>query len=238
MTIEKHHRKWQTHSNWHQHWVCQRELLTPALEQLLHDPNQAFATAPIRTLKTDYVSDLIVITCDQDKFVIKRHNLTGLGRRLRRALSPSRAWRNWHNAHRLQAWGIQTPEPIAYIEKRFGPLRLTAFYIARYVDGDWLCRLLPTLSPTLQQSIATHIVDMLLTIHRHGFIHGDMKSTNFLLDNDNHVYLLDLDVMRRPWWNKRKKQLKDCRRLLRNWQQHPDLLEKFTHAFTTAKTRQ
>ncbi len=221
---------WQIKHTWRYHWVCQRSMLTPSLQKLLHDPNSAFHNDVIKVLKQENVCTIVVIRCADQLLVVKRYNLKGLGHRIRRALSRSRAWYSWHNAHRLIQWGINTPTPVAYIEQRYGPLRRTAFYINQYIEGDWLCNVLPTKPLAIQQSIVTDVTRMLATIHQHGFVHGDMKSTNMLVDEKNRTFLIDLDAMHHPKWNKQRKRLKDRNRLLRNWQYNSTLLTQFTQA--------
>ena len=55
-------------------------------------------------------------------------------------------------------------------------------------------------------------------LHQSRFVHGDMKSSNILLDNGGLV-ILDLDSMRSEWWNAslKKYSQRDWKRFKANW---------------------
>ena len=70
------------------------------------------------------------------------------------------------------------------------------------------------------------IIDTLLNLWEHHISHGDMKASNFLVAQDQ-VVVLDLDAMKqhKSAATARPRIRKDRARFLRNWQDHPVILE-------------
>jgi len=60
-------------------------------------------------------------------------------------------------------------------------------------------------------------------------VHGDMKASNFILDDSGGLQLIDLDslVFHVPNQHYEREKAKDLARFLRNWQDCPELLELF-----------
>jgi len=60
-------------------------------------------------------------------------------------------------------------------------------------------------------------------------IHGDLKATNFIFSDDT-IMVIDLDAMRSHRWVSPvfcRKFKKDCRRLLENWKDLPEIEKQF-----------
>ncbi|BAO43059.1 lipopolysaccharide kinase InaA family protein [Thiolapillus brandeum] len=159
----------------------------------------------------------------QGEVVVKRYNLKNWRQALRRAFSRSRASRSWENAHRLRAYHIATPRPLAMIEERWGPLRRRAWLITEVARGTGADRYIPDCPEdgNLQRLAAT-----VMAFGENGLVHGDMKATNFIMSEDS-VQVIDLDSMRRPVTApaRRARIFRDRRRFLQNWKE--ELRQRF-----------
>lgn len=151
------------------------------------------------------------------QLVIKRYNLKHWRHALSRAWRPSRAWHSWLAGHRLAFYGIATPQPLAMLEERIGPLRGRAFLVTAHCAGpDLLTVLDPDSEPSLTMQAAIRL--LFGTLYELRITHGDLKATN-LLWLDEQIVLIDLDALvqhrqarafERDW-------RRDRQRLLRNW---------------------
>lgn len=147
--------------------------------------------------------------------VVKRYNIKDWRHRLSRFWRPTRAQRSWINAHHLRFLGIATPPPIAYLERRAGPLRGVAYYVSARVAGE-------TLATKLQGNAVPEIMAPVARLLRQLFhaqiAHGDMKASNILC-YPGRPHLVDLDAMN--WLPDKRRFLKryrkDRQRFLDNW---------------------
>ena len=148
---------------------------------------------------TCFVSRLI--WADQD-VVVKRYNYKGIIHSVRHTIKRSRARRSWLHAHRLGLLGIPTPRPLAFIEKRSGPLLQSSFLITEYVPGRTLYDFLQDSSVSEQQRSKPiqELRSLLDKLAKNKITHGDLKFTNILI-TDNGPVLTDLDSMKVHKWN-------------------------------------
>lgn len=194
-------------------------------------PTSLLTDPSCQLLKQDQATTVGRIHLAGVNLVIKQYHLRNPGYAIKRSVRHTRAHNCWHMAHKLQTLGIATPSPVAIIEERFGPLRRRSWLLYYWLDGD-ICRdflqqqgLTPTTRPICQA-----IIKLLHTLQTQRISHGDLKATNLLLTPSGPA-LLDLDASHyhRPYslsWHHRQR--RDCQRFLRNWQQHPELLEFFS----------
>jgi len=149
--------------------------------------------------------------------LIKRYNLKDLRHAFGRLWRPSRAWHSWREAHRLRFLGIATPEPLALIEERVGPLRRRAWLISEFCAGpSLLSHLAADREPPEDE--ATAILALFESMCRQRISHGDLKATNLLWDA-GQVMVIDLDavVQHRSAAAHARAWRRDRARLLRNW---------------------
>jgi tRNA A-37 threonylcarbamoyl transferase component Bud32 len=147
--------------------------------------------------------------------VIKRYNLKTVLHALRRAFTRSRASRSWENAHRLRAYHIATPEPLAMIEERRFGFRQRAWLITAKAQGAGANLYVPE-HPEEQN--LRNLASVVRAFGENQLVHGDMKATNFIMDGTN-VQVIDLDSMFRPLTAPvlRARVGRDKRRFLQNW---------------------
>jgi tRNA A-37 threonylcarbamoyl transferase component Bud32 len=208
--------------------VSRRDQAGTNLSQLLEDPDAFMARGTL--LKDGNSSTVVRVRGDHCDWVVKRYNIKSFWHWLSHCLRNTRAWISWGNAHRLKISGIATPQAIAMIEKRFGPLRSTGYYVSEFVAGPHAEAFFrdDTLPDKERQQAARSFVELFELLRKLGIRHGDCKATNFLL-RDLVPWILDLDAMSECHSGARSERLfrSDRERFLRNWQEQPELQQWF-----------
>ncbi len=204
-------------------YICNKNYFSPAFQQLLENPDEFMKAHILKEDKT-FTTTVALVKIDNKSLVIKRYNLKSFFHALKRAIQPSRAARCWYYSHLLQTYNINTPAPIAMIEKRFGFLRRQAYFISEYIlgpDGFYVFRDHPTVAEDAK-IYAKNTIELINSLHSLNISHGDFKASNFIYNN-SVPYLIDLDAMRQhKSRNKGKIKLeKDRKRFLLNWQDLP-----------------
>jgi len=198
------------------------------LAQFLKDPDAFLARGQL--LKDGNSSTVVRVQGDNYDWVIKRYNIKSFWHWLSHCFRNTRAWTSWGNAHRLKISGIATPKAIAMIEKRFGPLRSTGYYVSEFIDGPHAESFFrdDTLPDKEKQQAARSFVELFELLRKLGIRHGDCKATNFLL-RDLVPWILDLDAMSECRSGARSEGVfrSDRERFLRNWQEQPELQQWF-----------
>ncbi|WP_217995259.1 lipopolysaccharide kinase InaA family protein, partial [Methylogaea oryzae] len=198
---------------WNGFQALRRDCDDEPLRGLLADPDRYIAEAEL--LKDGNSSTVALVRLPGRNVVVKRYNIKNWRHRLSRCWRPSRARHSWINAHRLRFLGIATPQPIAFLERRFGPWRGTAYYVAEHVSGDPLGA---KLTHKAQPKIAEPVARLIGQLFRAQLLHGDMKASNILCHH-GRPYVLDLDAM--TWIANQDRFLRaygnDRQRFLANW---------------------
>ena len=187
------------------------------LAPLLADPDQFFTGEPL--LKDGGSATVTRATVNGRELVIKRYNIKGLGHWLQRFWRPSRAWHSWLAGWRLDFLGIATPQPLAMIERRIGPLRRQAWLVTEYCPGQSLLEHLGEAGDRIpDEKTASATLHTFSQLADARISHGDFKATNQLW-HDDQVWLIDLDAMQahadQTSWH--KAWLRDRSRFIRNW---------------------
>lgn len=219
--------------------ICVRARVGPGLGELLEHPDRAVAAGEL--LKDGRSATVVRVRVEGQSWVIKRYNVKNVWQRLRRSLRPVPRYRNaWRNGQRLHLLGIPTARPVALVERRRGPLRDAAYLVMEDLgDTDLLAA---ARHAELGAAIVAEIAALFATLRALGIAHGDTKATNFLLVGgglpgagpdagapaaEPRVALIDLDAMRES----RRGAARDVERFLANWQDRPQLAERFRAAF-------
>jgi len=187
-----------------------------SLTSIINDPDGVFQ--PGKLLKDGGSSTVALVENDYRSLVVKRYNIKDVGHWLTRFWRPSRAWHSWLAAHRLQFLEIPTPKPLAMMERRFGPLRHTAWLVTEYCPGPTLLNHLGEGTKPPDSTTATALLRVFNQLVSARISHGDCKATNFIW-RDGEIVLIDLDAMQ-VHWNERKWRSaweKDRARFIRNW---------------------
>ena len=109
----------------------------------------------------------------------------------------SKACRSYLNAMHLQSLGIDTPEPIAYIEEHCHGMLRRSYYVCRYIEGDtirqWETRIADS------DKMLDALGQFTLTLHRNGVLHKDFSPGNIIYRRDAdgafHFALVDINRM-------------------------------------------
>jgi len=201
------------------------------LADFLRDPEAWMARG--ECLKAGNSATVTRALMDGREVVIKRNNIKDAGHGLRRCLRATRSCINWRNAHLLGFSGIATPAPLAFVESRWGPLRLGGYYVCAFCDAPSAADKYRDASPDdaeLQQFRA-----LFARLHRARICHGDLKASNLLVTEDG-VALVDLDSLKMHARAESHKRCadKDRRRFLLNWKDKPARRRLFEEAIASA----
>lgn len=176
--------------------LLRREEDKPALRALLADLDGCIARgAPLKAGGSATVARCEL--ADGRSVVVKRYNVWAKPWRvLNRAIRPSRAWRSWGSAHLLHFFGLPASNPLAMLERRFGPLRGTAYFVSEYVAGQPgnVCF---EARPEPSSAVMAALIRLFAALKAQRITMGDAKLSNFMFRNEApHVCLIDLDDIR------------------------------------------
>ena len=164
--------------------------------------------------------------------VIKRYNAKGYFHTTTHLCMRSRAHWAWMNGRRLMGAGLLTPRPIAGVEQRkWGVLRLGSTIVNEYIAGHSLRELVddPKTTESELRDLAARFVAIWRTLGIMRIGHGDMKATNFIVDPQRHLWLIDLDGMRayKSSAMLRRERRNDLTRFMANWSGQPGVAAIF-----------
>lgn len=220
--------EFQAEQRFDRYLVCDRASFKGAVAEMIENIDAQFERGFV--IKAGNTATVARLYVDGEAFVVKRYNIKSWRHALGRMWRPTRAQRAWQNAHRLRMLGIATFQPIALIERRFGPLRRDSYLVMRDVGGV-----------DLRERFANRHIQALVALFsdlsRAGLVHGDTKATNFI-DADSAIHLIDLDAMRAPrtTWGLRRAVARDLERFVANWKDSATIRAALTRAFAPLLT--
>jgi hypothetical protein len=163
---------------------------------------------------------------------LKRYNLKDRLHTAVHTLLRSRAMWGWINGRRLVAAGIPTPMPLACVEERRQvALRLRSYLLTTFVPGRSLLEIVVAREASREQltDLAVQFARLWQALGQLRAGHGDMKASNFIVDPEGRLWLIDLDGLRQyrsAMWLRRERR-NDLARFMRNWQEHPEVAATF-----------
>ena len=83
--------------------------------------------------------------------------------------------------------GVPTP-PVLLIDVRKGTI------VMEFIDGKQVKQLLGEVSRDERREICIRIGRLIGRLHRHGIIHGDLTTSNMILDSDNKIFFVDFGL--------------------------------------------
>lgn len=199
------------------------------VEKLRTNPDSLIAQGEM--LKDGDRSTVVCLKWDDATYVLKRYNLKGKLHTFRHLPIRSRARWCWNNAVQLVRFNIPSPTPIAMVEERFGPFRVRSYFLCNYIEGNSLVDWIKSHESDKDaiHRIAGSFSEIWKVLGENRIGHGDMKATNFIVDSEEKIWLVDMDGMRihppGPTFNRARK--RDMERFLRNWQSQPAVADIF-----------
>lgn len=132
--------------------------------------------------------------------VIKEFQSRGVNR-LKSIFLRGKAFKSWRGAVALVEREIETPPPVAFLEKRKSLFLDQSFFLAERVDGVEEIRFLfPKLPPPELREILVSLSRYLSTCHKKGILHRDLSDGNILVKKDKpgefRLYLIDTNRIR------------------------------------------
>jgi serine/threonine protein kinase len=166
-------------------------------KELLNDPSARII------LDTRNRVGAVRIPFDEEEtkeIVIKEFRIQGINK-IKSLLLSSKSLKAWRGGMSLLEAGIQTPFPIAYIERRKGLVLKECYYLAEYVDHlveiRGLFRSLP--ENKLKKLVEDLALFLALTLKK-GIIHKDLSDGNILVRSDENgvftFYITDTNRIR------------------------------------------
>ncbi|AFJ03386.1 Serine/threonine protein kinase [Methylophaga frappieri] len=168
-------------------------------------------------LKQGNSATVAKVDLDGQVVVIKRYNLKSAWHFLKRCWRPSRAANAWRYGRLLTLIGLPTPTALGFVERRIGPLRCRAYLITAWLPGQELSARFPDKEPGGE--IAKQIQALFQLLLRYRLVHGDLKASNILIDDQQQLQLIDLDAMSQCENNRQfaRGHHRDWQRYQRNW---------------------
>ena len=213
--------------NWCQVATWKRVRHSADLVSFLQNPDDWVAKGEL--LKGGNSATVVRVSMDGRPVAIKRNNIKNLCHWWQRCLRPTRSHVNWRNAHLLRISGIETPEPIAFVERRWGPFRFEGYYVCAYDSSPSVEKKYASKPPT--QPELDRFSELFKRMNLARIYHGDLKSSNLLV-TDKGIALIDLESMKTcSAFNVTTLQQKDRNRFLKNWQDKPTQWKLFSEVF-------
>ena len=183
--------------------VYEKKFISPALQDVLENPESFLYSSTTPVLQNNFKSRIGVIDIDGKKLVIKRHNYKSRWQQFKRYFRRTKSSRSWYFSQLLMQNKVSIPHPIAYIEKRIGPLRGMSYFMYEYVEGIQGEEYLRSMSNSPEEAahVITAILDIIDSMQDLQLIHGDIRLANFIFRKEK-LYLLDFDDVRRRSWYK------------------------------------
>jgi len=212
------------------HWLACRDISQSLKEKLLSDPDQFFEGRPL--VKNGNTCSVVGVTDAGREYILKRYNQKPLFYRLTHLFLTPRALRSWSNGLVLRLFGVSTPRPVACLLHKSGPILNRGFLLIEKAAGVPLWDEDPSKMSDATQEIPSQFAKLWGCLDTIDATHGDMKASNFMVDENGFISLIDLDslVFHRSVRLKRRRQLKDLRRFMRNWDKLPVVKAAFEAA--------
>ena len=215
-------------------WLCDRKHVT-RLERFAIYPEEVLAQGV--PLKQGNSATVIEITIDAERYVVKRYNLKSVLHRIRRWFR--RRPRNaWCNGHLLAFLEIPTARPVALLEQRWGWFTGICYLVMPHMGEQDLLQAIDDHADGFDQ-FSARAVAILQRLEAAQLRHGDLKATNFMVkaasadeagtdDAEKELILIDYDSLGHG------DNAADVARFLANWDDQPQLRERWQRALTEA----
>lgn len=148
----------------------------------------------------DRISEVIRVEHLGVRYYVKRYSFAGKG--LRRLFGRSRIQSEWENLQWFTRHQLPTATLVGYgQEKKWGLFQRGALITQEIPNTHDLDALARAGDPRLSDrhwvsDVSQQVADAMRTMHAHGFIHGDFKWRNLLVDDNARLFLIDCPLGR------------------------------------------
>ncbi|MDD7985661.1 lipopolysaccharide core heptose(II) kinase RfaY [Lentisphaera marina] len=193
------------------------------LQDFLKAPDQALEDGSAKMLKSGNTCTVYQIEINDEPMVIKRYNpRKGLKGKMD-VLRAGRSKTCWSHSFAMRDNFLSTPESVALLIRKEGVKRRD-WLVTRMAEGDLLSDYVQDLS--MAEKVLSEVQSFFDAMKQGRFSHGDCKATNFIVNPDGKLQIIDLDssIFHKCGTSFEKAYKKDKARFLRNW---PDDIKKF-----------
>ena len=209
-------------------WIAKKKYLSKGLEEIILGISAYMEKGEI--IKDEDQHKIIRLNLNDEIFVIKKYLIKGSWHYLRKLFSQTRALTAWKASHWFNAAGIKTFNIVAVLE-RYDFLTATESYlISLNLPGERLDEV--DLNKQQEYLIENRLSSFFKRLKWIGFNHGDVKSSNFFLFNQE-LFVFDLDSARKRFFKSRVKNkiIKDQQRILTSLGEHEKTRDALTRRF-------
>lgn len=174
-----------------------RRSLPPTLAEALFNRPETLVGAG-RLLRARGARRTVLLDWDGAKYVLKHYVEPSRRHALKQLVLRSRAKATYLTSNRLADSGIRTPRPAAYVENRFGPMRLDSYLLYPYVGGNTLRECMAGLASDSQASrrLWSQLRELWQQLHELKASLADANLGNFILDPRGELWVIDIDKTR------------------------------------------
>jgi tRNA A-37 threonylcarbamoyl transferase component Bud32 len=128
--------------------------------------------------------------------VLKRFNFRKVANLVKDFFRSSRARRAFRLGYHLELADIPIPRSIATADQRFGGILLRSYLIMEEIRGaiDLYAHIRAV--PCPDRSLVRQAAELVAKLHEEGFSHRDLKLSNLVKDDNDRLFVLDLDGVR------------------------------------------
>ena len=209
-------------------WIAKKKYLSKGLQEIILGISAYMEKGEI--IKDGDGHKIIRLNLNEEIFVIKKYQIKGSWHYLRKLFSQTRALTAWKASHWFNAAGIKTFNIVAVLE-RYDSLTTTESYlISLNLPGERLDEV--DLNKRKEYLIENRLSSFFKRLKWIGFNHGDVKSSNFFLFNQE-LFVFELDSARKRFFKSRVKNkiIKDQQRILTSLGEHEKTRDALTRRF-------
>jgi len=210
-------------------WLAYPALLTPQAYAILEHPD-AFLLNQAQLLKHARGS----IVGRAYGLILKRYNFRRLFALLKNLFRRGKGILEFHRASRLLQAGIPTVVPLAAADYRRSGILWHSYLLLQEIPA---ARTLNEWKGNPYEA-AHALARLLAQLHKQGFYHRDLKSTNLLFDPQGRWYLIDLDGLHIRRRISLRRAVKDLQRLAQTAKEIPSCTPAVQRAFLRVYCRE
>jgi hypothetical protein len=177
--------------------LCDARVPDALFEMLWSAPEALVALGS--PLRVKGARQTICLDWGQRRYVLKHYVEPSRRHAVKRAALPSRARSTWNVMHKLAAAGVATPQPVACVENRWGPLRRDSFLLYPYQQGCTLRACLAGEADRTHPAAERLWVQLERLWQRLAQLRASLADTNlgnFIVCPEGRLWVIDLDKAR------------------------------------------